>query len=182
MEPDATLPGAILIGIALRGVALAVVAMLWIILLTRVVGLRSFSKMTTFDFVMTVAMGSLLAGAAQATTWAQLIQAMAAMAGLFAAQYAIARLRFVSDMAEDALQNTPVILMRDGVIDEQALGTTRVARKDLIAKLRQANVHDMSAVRAVVLETTGDISVIHGETLKVALLEGTRRAGDARRS
>jgi uncharacterized membrane protein YcaP (DUF421 family) len=166
--------GATWVEIGLRGGVLSVIAMLWIIALTRVVGLRSFSKMTTFDFVMTVAMGSLLAGASQATSWGQMIQALAAMAGLFAAQYGIARLRFVSDRAEEVIQNTPVILMRDGQIDQRALDLTRVDRKDLIAKLRESNVHDMSAVRAVVLETTGDISVIHGEGLSTALLDGTR--------
>lgn len=40
-----------------RGVVLTTTALFWIIFLVRIVGLRSFSKMTNFDFVMTVAMG-----------------------------------------------------------------------------------------------------------------------------
>jgi uncharacterized membrane protein YcaP (DUF421 family) len=172
MNPDASLAL-----IALRGAILAAVAMLWIIALTRVVGLRSFSKMTTFDFVMTVAMGSLLAGASRATDWGGFTQALAAMAGLFMAQWGIARLRFASDRAEEAIQNTPVVLMRDGRIDQDALDFTRVDRKDLIAKLREANVHDMAEVRFVVLETTGDISVIKGGAVEDMLLEGTRTVG-----
>jgi uncharacterized membrane protein YcaP (DUF421 family) len=169
--------GAALPEIALRGALLAAAAMVWIIALTRVVGLRSFSKMTTFDFVMTVAMGSLLAGAAQASNWGALLQALTAMAGLFAAQWAIARLRFVSDRAEEIIQNTPVILMRNGEIDQAALDFTRVDRRDLIAKLREANVHRMEDVRAVVLETTGDISVIEGAEVSERILEGTRSIG-----
>ncbi|WP_347403024.1 DUF421 domain-containing protein [Roseicyclus salinarum] len=172
MEPVASLPEA-----ALRGAVLAVAAMVWIIALTRVVGLRSFSKMTTFDFVMTVAMGSLLAGASRSTDWGQLVQAMCAMAGLFAAQYGIARLRFVSERAEAAIQNTPVVLMRDGRIDEAALDFTRVERKDLIAKLRAANVRRMAEVGAVVLETTGDISVLHGGDVADEIMDGTRSVG-----
>jgi uncharacterized membrane protein YcaP (DUF421 family) len=131
--------------------------------------------MTTFDFVMTVAMGSLLAGAAQATEAAAFWQALAAMAGLFAMQFAIARVRRLSDLFEDLVQNTPVVLMRDGVIDQSALDATRVARADLIAKLREANVREFGAVRAVVLETTGDISVVHGGAVEDGLLEGTTR-------
>jgi len=175
-------PDANLVAIAVRGIILAAAAMLWIIALTRVVGLRSFSKMTTFDFVMTVAMGSLLAGASQSTDWGQLIQTLCAMAGLFAAQYAIARLRRISDAAEQVIQNTPVILMRDGVIDQEALDYTRVERSDLIAKLRAASVGDLSEVRAVVLETTGDISVMAGKPLSPELLDGARtvRARKAR--
>ena len=143
-------------------------------LLTRIVGLRSFSKMTTFDFVMTVAMGSLLAGAAQATEWRAVVQAGAGMAGLFAVQWAIARARHASDRVEQAVQNTPVILMRDGKVDEEAMRATRVAYHDLVAKLRAADVKDFADVRFVVLETTGDISVMQGGTVSRRLLDGTR--------
>ena len=41
-----------------KGAILSALGLFWIIFLVRVVGLRSFSKMTNFDFVMTVAMGS----------------------------------------------------------------------------------------------------------------------------
>jgi uncharacterized membrane protein YcaP (DUF421 family) len=72
------------------------------------------------------------------------------------------------------MQNTPVILMRNGKIIDDALKETRVARSDLLAKLREANVLNLDEVRAVVLETTGDISVLHGEHCSEALLEGTK--------
>jgi len=53
--------------------------------------------------------------------------------------------------------------MKNGEISEKALAETRVARSDLIAKLREANALDWSKVHAVVLETTGDVSVLHGD-------------------
>lgn len=162
--------------IAVRGLALPVGAMLWVIVLTRIVGLRSFSKMTTFDFVMTVAMGSLMATASQTKDWGDFIQVLIAMAGLFAAQWGIARLRGMSERAGEAIQNTPVLLMRDGCIDEAALAETRVARADLVAKLREAGVASFSEVRAVVLETTGEISVISAEAMDPELLSGVREA------
>ena len=156
----------------LRGGMLALAALCWVVLLVRVVGLRSFSKMTSFDFVMTVAMGSLVAGASQSETWTAFVQTLAAMAGLFAIQFAFARARKRFDAAEDVLQNNPRLLMRDGVILDDALVATRVSRSDLFAKLREANVTALDQVRAVVLETTGDVSVLHGECLDKALLAG----------
>ncbi|MBL4858496.1 MAG: DUF421 domain-containing protein, partial [Erythrobacter sp.] len=84
------------------------------------------------------------------------------------------RLRNSSDRIEDMLQNNPVILMRDGKIIREALKTTRVPENDLVAKLREANVLDLSEVRAVVLETTGDISVLHGNKLEETLLKGVK--------
>lgn len=158
-----------------RGLVLTAFAMFWVVMLVRVNGLRSFSKMTNFDFVMTVAVGSLLAGASQSTSWAAFAQTLTAMAALFIVQYVTARFRKVSDTFETLMQNKPVVLMRDGKIFDEALAETRVARSDLIAKCREANVLDLSKVRAVILETTGDISVLHGESCSEELLEGTKR-------
>jgi len=157
-----------------RGVILSMAGLIWVMILIRVNGLRSLSKMNSFDFVVTVAMGSLLAGAAQATGWRGFGQAMTAMAALLAMQYLLARLRKASGMMENVLQNDPVILMRNGLVDADALARTRVSRTDLIAKLREANVLDFANVRAVVLETTGDVSVLHGDRLDPALLEDAR--------
>jgi len=41
------------------------------------------------------------------------------------------------------------------------LRTARIHEDQLIAKLREANVFNFNQVIAVVLETTGDISVLH---------------------
>ena len=160
--------------LVLRGLLLTALAMFWVVVLVRVNGLRSFSKMTNFDFVMTVAIGSLLAGASQSTSWSAFVQTILAMAALFAVQYATARMRKASDTFEALMQNKPIVLMRDGKILHEALAETRVARGDLIAKLREANVLDLSKVRAVILETTGDISVLHGDNCSESLLQGTR--------
>ena len=161
--------------LATRGIVLSAAAIVWVVLLIRINGLRSLSKMTNFDFVMTVALGSLVAGAGQASDWKGFAQAMVAMAGLFLVQFLAARLRNSSDALEDAIQNEPVFLMRDGEFFENALTETRVARSDLVAKLREANVLDLSQVRAVVLETTGDVSVLHGNGLDDTLIENVKR-------
>ena len=50
-------------GPVVRGFVLTAVAVLWTVLLVRIVGLRAFSKMTSFDFVATIATGSLIAQA-----------------------------------------------------------------------------------------------------------------------
>ena len=58
---------------------------------------------------------------------------------------------------------------------EQNLKKARVTKGDLRAKLREANVINLSQVRAVVFETTGDISVLHssntGEEIEDWLLK-----------
>lgn len=161
--------------VVIRGVILSTLALVWVVMLVRINGLRSFSKMTNFDFVMTIAVGSLLSGASQSTTWSAFVQTLSAMATLFLVQFLIARLRNASKTFSSIVQNSPVVLMRDGVIINEALTKTRVAKEDLIAKLREANVLDLSQVRAAILETTGDITVLHGDACSEVLLQGTQR-------
>lgn len=161
--------------VILRAALLSSLALLWVVVVVRGVGLRAFSKMTVFDFVVTVATGSLLAGASQATNWSGFFQASLAMASLLGVQYIVARLRKASDAFEEIVQSSPVLLMRDGQMIDDALAQTRVAKSDLIAKLREANVLEFDSVRAVVLETTGDISVLHGPDLQEQLLSGVQK-------
>lgn len=134
--------------------------------------------MTSFDFVTTIAMGSLVASASQSKEWTAFLQSLAAMAALFVAQFVAAKLRQKSKIASHAMQNEPVLLVRDGKVLERALSETRVNREDLFAKLREANVSSLDSVRAVVLETTGDVSVMHGADIAEAMLHDVERAGE----
>lgn len=147
----------------LRGAILTGAGLLWVLILARIVGLRSFSKMTAFDFVATIATGSLLANAAVATDLKGFAQSMVAIAALFLFQMILASLRRRFEPFRKLVDNRPTILMRDGVFDEDALTRTRVSRNDVIAKMREANAGNFEEVRYVVLEATGDISILHEE-------------------
>ena len=71
--------------------------------------------------------------------------------------------------------NTPLLLMEDGAVIQKNLTKANVSLSDVYAKLREANVIEMTEVRAVVFEVTGDISVLHTrgeEALAEELLEG----------
>ena len=131
-----------------------------VIFFTRISGLRSFSKMSSFDFAMTVAVGSLIASAIL-TEDPPLLQAVIAMGALYALQIGIAKLRGVSPLVDNMVDNQPILLMKGPQILDENLKATKVTPDDLRAKLREANVTDYNQIKAVVLETTGDISVLH---------------------
>ncbi len=161
-----------------RGAGAVLLTLVWVVALVRLVGLRSFSKMTSFDFVTTVATGSLLAGTATARDLDELVRILAAIACLFFVQYGIAWARRASPTVDAVVSNEPLLLMRDGAMIDRALAVGRVTEADVIAKLREANALEFAKVRAVVLETTGDISVLHGDTIDPALLRDVRSVGD----
>ncbi|MFD0860049.1 DUF421 domain-containing protein [Roseovarius aquimarinus] len=146
---------------------LAVIA---VIVLARINGLRSFSKMSSFDFALTVAAGSVLATmmTSAKTPWPGLV----ALATLFAARFAVSLLRQRWTPMRRLTDNTPLMLVHEGRILEENLALSRVTRDELRGKLREANAITPGCVRAVVLEATGDVSVLHGDTLDPDLLEG----------
>ena len=98
----------------LRGAVLGTIALAWVILVVRLIGLRTFSKMTAFDFVVTLATGPLLAAAATVTSWTALIQALSAIATLLIAQVLLAMSRRKSRRFQLLLENDPIMLMFDG--------------------------------------------------------------------
>ena len=145
----------------------------WVIAATRLAGLRSLATMSAFDFAMTVAIGSIIASTALGT--APLAAGLLAVALLYAAQVTVSRLRR-STGVEQLVDNTPLLLMADGEVLDEHLASARLTRDDLRARLRGAGVVRSEDVRAVVLETTGEVSVLHGEgPLDHRLLDGVHR-------
>ncbi len=147
-----------------------------IVVFVRIAGLRSFSKMSSFDFAVTVAFGSVLASAVLGRT-PPLAQVVVALLLLFALQALVAWGRRWEPFAR-AVDNRPLLLMAGPEVIDENLRTARVTRGDIAEKLRESNVIDMRQVRAVVMETTGDIAVLHadpdGPPLDPALLDGVR--------
>mgnify|MGYP002779842467 CR=1 FL=1 len=157
-----------------RAIVLTALAVAWTLAIARLVGLRAFSKATAFDFAATIATGSLIAQAGTRSSWDEYIQAMAAIGAIFLVQYLLARGRVGSKAFAEAIDNTPVLLMEDGKFLRDAMRHTRVTEATLMEKIRMSGAAKMADVRAVVLETTGDIAVLTGE-IDHDLLRGVRR-------
>ncbi|MGI9174581.1 MAG: DUF421 domain-containing protein [Rhodothermales bacterium] len=148
-----------------------------LILFTRLVGLRSFSKMSSFDFAITVSMGTVLA-----TTLINknppLLQGIVALAALYGIQFAVSVLRRHSQAVAWMVDNDPLLLMAGDEVLYDNLKKAQITPEDLKAKLREANVIHLGQVRAVVMESTGDVSVLHASPdepdLDLDLLSGVR--------
>ena len=89
-----------------------------------------------------------------------LVQGIVGLAAVYILQISAAFLRRWS-WVQKAIDNSPLLLMDKQTILYENLKKARVTEGDLRSKLREANVLDLSQVRAVVFETTGDISVLH---------------------
>lgn len=127
---------------------------------TRIVGLRSFSKMSSVDFAMTVAIGSLF-GATISSPSPTLFVGLFALAMLFSGKWLFAVLRQRLPLFSRIVENEPLLLMAGSEFVEENLLKAQVTRADIYGKLRESNAHSYEQVLAVVFETTGDISVLH---------------------
>lgn len=155
----------------------AVTALALVIGLARLNGLRSFSKMSGFDFILTVASGSVFA-AAITSSGTKFLTALAGLAAIWIVQGVLSRLRAAASPVEKAVDNNPMMLMERGEMLLHNMQKAQVTRADLLSRLREANAMDLSKVRAVVFETTGNISVLYGpkeEAFDDALLSDVLR-------
>lgn len=131
-----------------------------IIVITRISGLRTFAKMSSFDFASTIAIGSILA-AIVLNPEQSIIKGAIALGGIVFFQSVFTYCKRKFDWFNSLATNQPMLLMENGEFLKENLSKTNVDVKDVYAKMREANVKDKSEVFAIVLESTGDISVIH---------------------
>lgn len=168
-----TLDAVLMVAVSAVGIYLS------LMLLTRISGLRSFAKISGFDFAVTVAIGSVIATTVVAEE-PPLLQAAAGLASLYVLQMGVAVLRQHSPATRAAVENTPLLLMDAERVLRDNLRKARMTEGDLRAKLREANVLDPDQIRAVVMESTGDVTVLHGDpegpALDRDLLEGVEGA------
>lgn len=161
-----------LLMVLLSGVGIFVVLLIF----TRLAGLRSFSKMSSFDFSITVAFGSVIATTILNKN-PSLIIGTFAIALLFGIQYSVSKCRRLSRLIERLVDNEPLPLVaRDDVLSEN-LSTVRMTEDDLRSKLRGAGITHPNQVLAAVMETTGDVSVLKlGDEVDLALFVNVRDA------
>ncbi|WP_371396879.1 DUF421 domain-containing protein [Fretibacter rubidus] len=136
-----------------------------LIALTRIGGIRSFSKMSGFDFAVTVSIGSIFAGIVMAED-PSVGQGLITLTIVFAVQLIVATIRQRSNRFETLMSNKARMIMVGDAIQHDQMRKAKISREDLYAKLREANVFHFNQIIAVIAETTGDVSVIHTNNVK----------------
>jgi uncharacterized membrane protein YcaP (DUF421 family) len=135
-----------------------------LIVILRVSGKRTLSKMNAFDFVVTVALGSLLATVLLDSS-VGIIEGAAAIGVLVVGQYVVSWLSARSDRIERIVKAEPTLIVSDGRPLPGAMRRMRVTRRDIEAAAREAGV-DAAEVSEMILEPDGTLSVVVDDRLK----------------
>jgi uncharacterized membrane protein YcaP (DUF421 family) len=145
-----------------RTAAIGVLAYVTLVVMLRISGKRTLSKMNAFDLVVTVALGSTLASIM--TSKLPLAEGATAFATLIGLQYAVAWLSARSDRIAHFVKARPTILAYRGELFREVLRRERVVEAEVVAVLRSRGATSLDEVEAVVLETDGKFSVVTGRS------------------
>jgi uncharacterized membrane protein YcaP (DUF421 family) len=130
-----------------------------IILLLRISGKRTLSKWNSFDFVVTIAFGSILAAMllSQSTS---LAQAVLGFGLLVLYQFILTWVAARSQAIQKLIKAEPTLLFHEGRFVHNVLKQERVTEGEVLAAIRSQGIGDLHQVDAVILETDGSFSVI----------------------
>ncbi|WP_217630723.1 DUF421 domain-containing protein [Paracoccus tibetensis] len=141
----------------LRVLLVGTMAYVALILMLRISGKRTLSKMNAFDLIVTVALGSTLATVLLSGDVPLAEGVLALLVGL---QYAITWLSVRSDRIQHVIKAEPTLLVRDGQLLRDAMRQQRVTVEEIEAALRQSGREGLTDVKAVILETDGTLAVV----------------------
>lgn len=149
-----------------RVVVVGLIGYAALILLLRLSGNRTLSKLNAFDLIITVAFGSTLASLLLDRT-VTLVTGLAALALLVLLQLVITWCSVRSPLISRVVKTSPSLLLLHGQLRHATLRQVRVTSDEVRAAVRQHGHGSLANIDAVILETDGSLSVIP-----------TSRAGD----
>lgn len=163
----------------LRTGVIGVLAYINLVILLRITGKRTLSKMNAFDFVVTISLGSTLATILlnKDVSLAQGTLALGLLVGLqFVISWASVRTTWVKQL----VTGEPMLILYRGKSLGNSLRRTRVTEDEVRAAVRAAGMAALTDADAVVLETDGSFSVISGDVSKEmnSSLAGVRKLGE----
>lgn len=163
-----------------RAVQIALTAVIGygaIVLVLRLSGKRTLTDLNAFDFVVTVALGSMLASTILSPS-VSLADGLVGLVALVVCQLVVAFASSRSAIARRAFKAEPTLVVHRGELLRDAMRDVRLSEAEVLAAVRNAGFADLADIHAVVLETNGALSVIPdppsaaGEALSAARTPG----------
>ncbi len=142
-----------------RVLIVGALAYIGLVMLLRISGKRTLSKMNAFDLVVTVALGSTFATILLSKETA-LIEGMVALGLLISLQFVVSWSSVRAKWFSRIVKSEPALLLHRGEFLDGALHRERVTREEVLAAMRNSGAATLDEVSAVVLETDGSLSVV----------------------
>lgn len=142
-----------------RVLILGVLGYISLVLILRISGNRTLSKLNAFDFVVTIALGSTF-GSFILNKNISLAEGVTAFLVLIGMQYVISWLSIRSNSIKKIIKNEPSLVYYNGEFLKDSMKHSRVAKGEIEQSVRNQGHASMEQIEAVVLETDGSFSII----------------------
>lgn len=130
-----------------------------LVIVLRVSGKRTLSKLNAFDLVVTVAIGSTFSAILTSKDLA-LAEGVAALGLLVGLQYVVTFLSVRIKGIDRLVKSEPTLLLKDGAPLPGALHQQRVTEEELRAAIRTSGGAELSDAAFVILESDGSLSAV----------------------
>ena len=137
----------------------AVLLYIFILFILRMTGKRQIADLQPFDLIITMAIAD-LASTAISDTDIPLLYSVVPILALYLVQQAVACLSLRSRRFRTFVCGSPLLLVREGVLQEGIMKEANYTVADLSDHLRAQQVFDMKSVQYAILETNGALSVL----------------------
>lgn len=136
-----------------------------VIFFVRLTGKRSTSQMNNFDWVMTVAMGSIIASPVLIND-VSVAEGVLAIGLLFFLQWILTNLTVRSRMVSQIVRSNPSILVYRGELQHDEMKRTRVTQSEIMSAVRENGYAELDTIALVVLESDAKLSVIPQDAIE----------------
>ncbi len=132
---------------------------LFLVVALRIFGRKELSQLSTTDLVFIILISNSVQNAMVGSN-SSLLGGIAAATSLFVLNYAFKMMLFKNKRFKTLVEDKPVILIHNGVVDRDHLARVRLSEEELDEALREHGVDELSQVKFAVLEVDGNISVV----------------------
>lgn len=139
-----------------------IIIYLLLIFILRISGKRTLSKMNAFDFIVTIALGSVLATIVLNND-TSLTEGFTALAVLIFLQYLITWSSVRFSKLRDLVKSEPTLIFYEGNFLKENMKRERILEEEVFYAIRSSGKGDLDKVKAVVLETDGTLSVLESK-------------------
>lgn len=142
-----------------RTAILTILGYFTMVLLLRISGKRTLSKMNAFDFIITIAVGSGLATLAL-NKQVSLADGFVAFSLFVTLQFCLTWLSVRNKYVRRLITNEPSMLFYNGAFLNKQMKKHRMTKEEVFKASRQKGFSSLENVDMVILETTGEITIL----------------------
>jgi uncharacterized membrane protein YcaP (DUF421 family) len=134
----------------------------------RLIGKRMGGVLTISELAVMLTLGAVLAVPMQMPDRG-VLQGILILVTILFLQRGLNLVEFKSKKVEQLTQGEMIMLVKDGVILNENMNSSRISKQQLFSKLRESKIHSLGNIRRVYLEACGVFSIYQHEEEKPGL-------------